>query len=394
MTKEQDVKGTYLIYLLIFLGLMSAFGPFVTDMYLPSLPSMAVEFGVPVSDIQGGITSSLLGLAFGQILFGPLSDRFGRKPILLFSLILFSIATVLDIYSMSNGWFNFFRFFQGVGGAGGIVLSRSIATDCYTGKELVKTMAVIGAINGIAPIAAPVIGGFISEAHGWHGVFWCLFGIGIMLVFMTIPFIESLKQSMRKKQPLIILYGNFTTLLKNKPFLNCIGVFALANVVLFAYISSAPFIVQSLFGFSETAFSFIFAINALAIVAGSAISVKFKTPMHSVLCGIVIVTVLSIGLLLNSLFFRAFSFYELAVWLILGGLGFIFPAITTMAMERGRQAIGAASALLGSSGFAAGGLVSPVCGQGNIILPTALVIISAAVLLLFAGIFLKRKVYI
>ncbi|CCX94417.1 drug resistance transporter Bcr/CflA subfamily [Bacteroides sp. CAG:20] len=147
------------IFLLILLGSLTAFGPLVTDMYLPSLPSMTDYFGTQASMVQLGLTSSMIGLALGQLFFGPLSDWYGRRPPLLVAMSLFIVSTVCCIFSATIEGFIFFRLIQGIAGAGGIVVSRSIATDRFTGKELAKAMAIIGAINGIAPVASPVLGG-------------------------------------------------------------------------------------------------------------------------------------------------------------------------------------------------------------------------------------------
>jgi len=156
------------IFLLILLGSLTAFGPLVTDMYLPSLPSMADYFGTQASMVQLGLTSSMIGLALGQLFFGPLSDWYGRRPPLLVAMSLFIVSTVCCIFSATIEGFIFFRLIQGIAGAGGIVVSRSIATDRFTGKELAKAMAIIGAINGIAPVASPVLGGFLTDSIGWY----------------------------------------------------------------------------------------------------------------------------------------------------------------------------------------------------------------------------------
>ena len=143
----------YSNYLIVLLGILTAFGPLVTDMYLPTLPSMTVYFGTSQSMVQMGLTASMAGLALGQLLFGPLSDKFGRRPLLLVSLLLFVASTVICIFSPTIYVFVGMRLFQGIGAAGGIVISRSVATDRYRGKELVKVLAVIGVINGIAPVS-------------------------------------------------------------------------------------------------------------------------------------------------------------------------------------------------------------------------------------------------
>lgn len=166
MTKEEKPRRGGLIkkrnsafFLFVFLGMLTAFGPFVTDMYLPSLPAMADYFSAGASMVQLGLTFSMLGLAAGQILFGPLSDKYGRRKPLLWAMILFLLSTVGCVFAPNIESFVLLRLVQGVAGAGGIVISRSVAADKFKGRNLAKALAVIGAINGIAPVAAPVIGG-------------------------------------------------------------------------------------------------------------------------------------------------------------------------------------------------------------------------------------------
>ena len=204
----------YYLFLIVFLGMLSAFGPFVTDMYLPTLPSMAAIFHTTPSQVQMGLATSMLGLAVGQVFFGPLSDKYGRRPVLMSAMVLFAVSTVVSIYSPTIEFFNICRFMQGLGGAGGIVLSRSISTDCYSGRELAKTLAIIGAVNGIAPVTAPVVGGLVAGAVGWQGIFWILFTIGVVLLGMCIVFRESLPGEARHRGSVLSLMSAFPRLVR------------------------------------------------------------------------------------------------------------------------------------------------------------------------------------
>ena len=159
-------------FILLFLGLLSAFGPFVMDMYLPTLPAMSVYFRTTSSMVQLGLTTSMAGLAAGQLFFGPLSDKYGRRPVLSVALMLFLLSTAGCIFSENILQFITLRFLQGVSGAGGVVLSRSIAADKYSARELAGVLAVIGGINGVATVAAPIAGGFLADASGWQGIFY------------------------------------------------------------------------------------------------------------------------------------------------------------------------------------------------------------------------------
>lgn len=206
----------YYVFLVIFLGVLSAFGPFVTDMYLPTLPSMTSVFHTTASLVQLGLAASMAGLAVGQVFFGPLSDKYGRKAVLISAMALFAVSTVVSIYSPNIQFFNVCRFLQGLGGSGGIVLSRSVATDCYSGRELAKMLAIIGAVNGIAPVTAPIVGGLVAESVGWQGIFWILFALGISILAMCLIFRESHKKENRFSGSVWRLIGKIPQLFKLK----------------------------------------------------------------------------------------------------------------------------------------------------------------------------------
>ena len=184
------------IFLLLFLATLAAFGPFVTDFYLPTLPEQTTDFHTSPAMVQLGLSNIMWGLAAGQLLVGPISDRRGRKKPLFWCLVLFAVTTAVAAAATEIHVFLVMRFFEGLGAAGAIVLSRSIAADRYTGRELGSFMGVMGAIQGIAPITAPMLGALIADAAGWRGIFWILFGTGVVLAFITLfVFVETLPRS-------------------------------------------------------------------------------------------------------------------------------------------------------------------------------------------------------
>lgn len=253
-------------FLLFYLGLLSAFGPFVMDMYLPSLPSMTGYFHTSASAVQWGLTSCMAGLAIGQLVFGMLSDAYGRRRPLFVALCLFLLSTMGCLYAGTIGEFVVSRFVQGLAGAGGVVLSRSVAADRYSARELAAVLAVVGSINGVATVAAPVAGGLLDAVAGWQGIFWFLFVVGLLLVGVTSRFCETLAPSCRKPWSFREVRAGFLSVLRNRSYVSNVMQYGLSMALLFTYISSAPFIMQHHFHLSPLTFSLFFGVNALAMV--------------------------------------------------------------------------------------------------------------------------------
>ena len=358
--------------------MLTAFGPFVTDMYLPSLPSMGEYFSTSSSMIQLGLTTSMIGLAVGQIFFGPLSDRYGRRLPLLSGMWLFIVSTLLCLFSQTIEQFVAFRLLQGIAGAGGIVISRSVATDKYSGHELAKMLAVIGAINGVAPVAAPIVGGLLTDAIGWKGIFWVLFVLGLVLLACCMRFRESLPVEKRSAEKWSDTFRSFGVVLRDRRYVCYVLQMAFAQGVLFANIASSPFIIQQHYGFSAFTFSLFFGINALAIGVAAALSVKFRRQESSTLagcCGMVVAAVLQCWALMSDC---SFWVYEGLMLVLLSSMGMTFTSSTALAMESQRENSGTASALLGALCFAAGGIVSPLVGLGNILSSTGMAFLVCA----------------
>ncbi len=378
-------------FLFVFLGMLTAFGPFVTDMYLPSLPAMTSYFNTSASMVQLGLTFSMLGLAVGQILFGPLSDKFGRRQPLLVSMWLFLGSTLACIFSPNIEVFIALRFIQGIAGAGGIVISRSIATDKFKGANLAKALAVIGAINGIAPVAAPVMGEAVLKVTGWHGVFAILFVLGAALTAACIHFNESLSRSKRSREKLSHTLSLFKNVLKKRKYMFCVLQMAFAQAILFGYISASPFIIQQHYGFSAFAFSLFFALNSAAIVAGAGLCVKFKRLETCILTSCAGMLVFS-GLVCAALVANSSVWvFEGLLLFLLFTLGLTFTSATTLAMENAREQAGTASALLGAAGFLFGSIVSPLVGLGNILTSTGITFVICAVASCLCGLGAVRK---
>ena len=341
------------------LGMLTAFGPFVTDFYLPVLPEMSEFFHTSPALASLSLTTGMIGLAIGQVFIGPLTDKFGRKKILVGSMLMFAIASVLCIFAPNIYLFNLMRLFQGLAGAGGIVISKSMSTDMYSGKELANFMAILGSINGIAPVCAPVIGGLMAGVTNWQGVFGLLLGICIILMLCSARLPETLTPEKRIQKSIIQVYANLFRVFRNRIFtLSTLAEMA-CFFTFFAYISSSPFILQQIYGLSPFHFSLCFALNALTICIGAALAPQFCLYVHAHLVVVM-------------------GFY---IYLMIS-FGLMQPGLTATALDAERKNAGAASAIFGAAGFLAGGISSPIVALGKIEVSSSIVMIVGALLCL------------
>ncbi len=380
----QAPSGGYYAFLILYLVLLSAFGSFVNDMYLPTLPDMVRSFHTTTSTVQLGLTFGMIGLGFGEMLLGPLSDRFGRKPILVIALVVFCIGAACCVWSHSIHTFIWWRLVQGLGASGGYFLARTIPADLYRGRALAKVMALVGAINGFAPASAPVIGGLVSRSIGWQGIFWILFGFSAMLLIFSPALKESLPAARRVTGHFGVAFRNYALLVRNRRFLTHVMLKGSALGVLFAYISSAPFIIQDHYGYTPLQFGLFMGFNALFVATGSMVALRFRPLKKAAVIG-------GRGLMIAAVA-QFICFYSIKnVWVYEGlnlpmlfCLGMLFTAGNTLAMNEGRDCAGDAAALIGLAGYMFGAVVSPLVGLGDIVHSTAITIVAlAAITLVF-----------
>lgn len=381
MTAELTKHSHYYIFLVFYLVLISALGSFVNDMYTPSLPAMCKFFGCSVSLAQMGLTMGMIGLATGQLVLGPVSDRYGRLPVLFGSLILFIVAAIVSLFSTSIHEFNICRLFQGIGASGAYFLARTIPADIYSGRNLAKLMALIGGINGIAPASAPVIGGVVADHFGWKGVF-ILLAIFAFVVLVIGPVMkESLPTSARTTGKWWKSMSGYKTLLKNRNFMIHVSYKGLALGMLFAYVSSTPFILQHTYGLSQTQYGLVIGFNALFAAAGSMLALKFKPLKRAARTGCFILLGGVIGEAITLYSVHSLIVFDIFAVVMMFALGLIFSTTNTLAMNEGRVQAGEASSILGISGYVVGAIVSPLVGIGNILHSTAIAFVSIAILI-------------
>ena len=369
MTLKRNSK----LFLVLFLGTLSAFGPFVTDLYLPALPTMTSFFNASTSTIQLTLTGSMVGLALGQLLIGPISDKYGRKNPLIISLVIYLISTLAiiifpNVYAMIT-----LRFIQGISSAGSVVISRAISTDLYHGRDLATFFALLMAVNGLAPILSPILGSLLLQLTDWRGIFVTLAVIGIILLVVSFKFHESLESSKRLNLPITKTYYSIILVAKNKLFFALVIIQGFALAAMFAYIAASPFILETHYNLTPLMYSLCFGLNGFAIVLGSKSAGNFKEK-NSIKLGISVMLAVSIYLAIVLTLTLPFLFIEAGFFLLLLGLGFILPAGSAIAMSLERERAGSASAFFGFVPFFLGGVVSPLVGIGNIFHSSAIAI--------------------
>lgn len=366
--------------LLIILGNLTAFGPFVTDFYLPCLPELTSYFSASASIIQMSLTAGMLGLAIGQLFIGPITDKFGRRTPLLWCLLFFILSTVGCVLSSDIRLFLFFRLFQGLTGASGLVISKAIIADTFTARDLAKYLAILAAVQGAAPIVAPVIGGAAFSLTSWQGAFGVLCAWGIWLLYACRKLKESLCEENRLQIPVWKSFRCYFSIVGNGEYMVMNLLQGFSSAALMAYISASPFIFQNHFQLTAMQYSVCFACNALGLVIGSSVVTKMKNLQKT--------TVLSVmGLLATSLFASSallrgwpFPIFEAILFLMLFSIGMLTPVAITRALNSVNENKGMASALLGAMPFLLGGIVAPLSGIGNMVRSMSLLIVSCSVI--------------
>ena len=383
-------SGGYYWFIIIYLVLLSAFGSFVNDMYIPTLPVMCRSFHCSVSTCQLGLTFGMIGLGIGQMLFGPFSDRWGRKPILYIAMVIFAIGAFCSVWSKTIWEFIWWRLVQGFGASGGYFLARTIPADMYRGQDLAKVMALVGAINGFAPASAPGVGGFVSHRIGWQGIFWILFGFSILLLILAPALKESLPKARRVQGHFWIAFKNYGYLVKNKRFMIHSTLKGAALGLVFAYVSAAPFIIQDHYGFSQLQFGLFMGFNAIFIAVGATSALTFKPLKKAAVFSGRTLFVLTIGQAICLYLVDNVWVYEAWNVCMIFCIGMLFTVSNTLAMNEGRDTAGDASALLGVVGYIFGAVVSPLVGKGNILHATAIAIVSISVVVVVCAVISNR----
>ncbi|MGV9253751.1 multidrug effflux MFS transporter [Streptomyces sp. NPDC003697] len=376
----------------LILGGLTATPPLAMDMYLPSLPEVTRSLHAPAATVQLTLTACLAGLALGQLVIGPLSDRWGRRRPLLTGLAVYVVATALCALAPTVHLLVAFRLAQGLAGAAGIVIARAVVRDLYDGVAMARFFSTLMLVSGVAPIVAPLIGGQILRVTDWRGVFLVLTAVGVPLggiVWARLP--ETLPATERHSGGVADALGSMRRLLADRAFTGYLLAGGFAFAALFAYISASPFVVQEIYGASPQTFSLLFGLNSVGLVVVGQINGKVlvgRVRLDLVLTAGLLVVVLAAGALLlmatGVLGAVGLTPVAAALFVLMSAMGVTLPNTQALALMRTRHVAGSASALLGTTQFLIGAVVSPLVGIAgeHTAVPMAVVQLTAALVAL------------
>jgi DHA1 family bicyclomycin/chloramphenicol resistance-like MFS transporter len=370
----------------LILGALTAFTPLSVDMYLPAFPELERDLVASAGAVQRTLAVYYFGLSFGQLAYGPLSDRFGRRPPLIGGIVLYVAASVAAALVSTVSGLTLARLFQALGGCSGMVIARAVVADRFDERTSAKVFSLLMLVMGLAPILAPLAGGQVLLVAGWRGIFWCLAGFGLIcLCSVLFGLRETLPPERRASGGISAAFRAYIRLLANRRYLAFALTGSIAMSALFAYITGSPHVFIELYGVSPQDYGYLFGLNAIGIIGGAQINVRLLrrwsgqtilrvAVITHLLAGIAVVAVTATdagGLvgLITPLFAMTAS------------LGFIIGNTVAAAMAQVSANRGAASALLGTIQFGHAAIVATLVGalQGTSSMPMAVVIALSGV---------------
>lgn len=349
------------------LGLLGALGPMATDMYLPGLPAIAADLAAGEGTVQFSVMSFFAGLTLGQLFYGPLSDRTGRKPMIYVGLLLFAIGSLGCAASFTAHALIAWRFVQGLGGSIGMVIGLAVVRDLYTGPAAARLVALMLMVLGIAPVLAPLGGWAILTIMPWPAIFvvLALFALGCLaLVALALP--ETRLPELRASSHLADTLRHYLHLAVSRRFLPYVAASALAQAGFFAYVAGSSFVFISVHRLSPAAYSLLFAVNALGLSAGAQIGPRLLRRLRpQSIVRVALAVYLAAGLLLAALELAGTAgplLLAALLFVVVATMGFVMPLCSVMALESYGAIAGTAAALMGACQFGAGVLAMLAVG--------------------------------
>ncbi|MEH7663214.1 Bcr/CflA family efflux MFS transporter [Bacillus velezensis] len=363
--------GKERLALAFLLGMLAILGPLNIDMYLPSFPEIAEDLSARASLVQLSLTACLIGLTIGQVVVGPLSAAKGRRKPLLLCIFLFALFSLFCALAPNITTLVIARFLQGFTASAGLVLSRAIVRDVFSGRELSKFFSLLMVITAVAPMVAPMTGGAILLLHfaSWHTIFLFLTFIGFLLVLIiALKLTETLPPEKRIPSSIGNSVRTMGSLLKDRSFIGYALTVGFIHGGSFAYVSGTPFVYQDIYGVSPQVFSVLFGINGLAIITGSFIIGRFGGIIHEkslLRIGVITAMTATAVLLVMTIIHGPLAALVISIFIYMITIGMTLTSTFTLAMEKQGHRAGSASALLGMLPLLLGSIVSPLVGMNE-----------------------------
>jgi DHA1 family bicyclomycin/chloramphenicol resistance-like MFS transporter len=353
--------------LIVLMGVLQAFAPLSIDMYLPSMPLLETVFHATTAQVQITLVTFLLGYALGQSLYGPLTDRFGRKPPLYWSLTLFVISSAACALTTSVNVLSAFRFLQAIAACGGAVVSRAMVRDLFPPHDLRRIFSMLVLVLGVSPVVAPFIGGYLLVWFGWKSIFLTQASLGALtLVAMHFRLAESLPKEHERPLHMGRVIASYKYLLEDRTFLGSSLVCGFSSAGMFAYIASAPFVFINIYKLPPQQFGWLFGAIAAGMIASSQVNghMPRRIPIWQVLRAANLIQFGSgLAVLLTAVTgFGGMIGIFAPVFVYMCAAGFVFPNGNAIAMMRHGNMAGTASALLGTNQFTIAAITTIVLG--------------------------------
>jgi len=380
------------------MGALAALGPLAIDMYLPAFGAIAKDLQVPQGLVERTLASYLLGLALAQLIYGPLADRYGRKPPLVAGLVLFTLASLACAHSDSIGALLIWRVVQAFGGAAGMVIPRAVIRDHLDTRAAAQALSLLMLVMGVMPILAPLMGGQAVTLGSWRAVFYIMVLMGLALLAIVIPFMrESLPPGARSPLAVRTIARNFMHLLRHRGFMGYSLAGGLGSAGMFAYIAASPQVFISIYGVDPRWFGLLFGLNAMSLILASQISARLlerHAPVQLLRrAQFFLVLMTACALVLTLLGLISLIWLMLCLMGFMASQGFVVPNATALGLAEQGPRLGTASALMGSlqmfSGALAGYGVSIWHAQTP--LPLAAALTACATLSWLAGRFAMHQ---